>query len=504
VGQLLVLAIVLFLVSGMVNKISETTIEDALGEIELLFDNEVDIKKSIEIASYYALFAISNFAKIYDGGVLERKFIERFGLFLVDAPLPCKEAIHVISISYKSGGHTRLMERLASMHEVLPDLVVTKEANVFYDKDGFDPIFNEVFDFCDFSVDECLVKLVKLFSGYKKVILSIHPDDFVAAVAARVVKESLKTEVYFINHADHLFSFGRTASDCVLEVSAFGEALGRVRCPGLPSSFLGIPLIADWDAIDFYLPDNNDILTSGLFSKFQPKLGYSLPLILKEVLGGSSKVSLSVVGVRPYRDFWWWLLKFCYPRQVRLHGLLPFMQYKNILSSSSFVLDSYPVTGGTAFPEAIVNGKIAFGVDGPVVGYTPVDKLRVIGAKGVLALLGNVSSYRERLIEILDEMEVVHSVANVRSRYLLALSGSKSVNPLLPDFKGDPFFFEKCAVEIGVLNFPASVRRREASELIVELTLMLRFKRYLNFKSFLKMAYSFFQLCFVFLRECRR
>ena len=187
-GQLPMLAIVLFSVSGMFNKISETTVEDALGEIELLFDNEVDIKKSIEIASYYAIFAVSNFAKIYDGGILERKFIERFGFFLVDAPPPCKEAIHVISISYKSGGHTRLMERLASMHEILPDLVVTKESNVFYDKGGANPIFNEVFDFCGFSVDECLVNLVELFSGYKKVVLSIHPDDFVAAVAARVVK----------------------------------------------------------------------------------------------------------------------------------------------------------------------------------------------------------------------------------------------------------------------------------------------------------------------------
>jgi hypothetical protein len=483
----------------MIEKNSQSIIEDVLFEIESALDKASSLIHAIEFASYYGLFAISNYSKLYDGGHVEQKFIDHFGVNL-PAPKnnPEKESIHVISTSYQSGGHTRLMERLASMHDNPPDLVITYQSNVLYNTKGGDSLFDSVFDVSDLDVSARLIKLIIIFSRYKNVVLSIHPNDFIAAVAARISKKSGKTKIYFVNHADHLFSFGRTASDCVLEVSAFGEALGQARCPGLNRSFIGIPLVANWKNIIIEPGSTNskNIFTSGLFWKFKPKLGYSLPVILRKILKGKSNIKLDVLGVRPIRDHWWWSLKLAYPSRVRLHNLVPFAEYRDLLNSSSYVLDSFPITGGTAFPEAIINGKITIGITGPVTGYTPADALRVDEAEDIVSILESDAAYREKLIGVLERMECVHGVDYVKQRYLLALAGGQCLNLLLPDFRGDPFFFEKLTNESTVLILPASIRHREISEMILELTIYSKFMWYFSFKSFLKVTFTLLQLPF--------
>ena len=483
----------------MTKKNVVSIIEAILSKIELEIDHASTQENAIEFASYYGLFAVCNFAPLYDGGHIEEKFLSRFRNDLPSPrATPSKECIHVISRSYQAGGHTRLMERLASMHENLPDLLITCESNVEYNQKGAPPLFNSIFDISTFSSNERFKALLSIFSDYRKIILHIHSDDFIAAIAARLVKQNGITKIYFVNHADHLFSFGRSAADCVLEVSAFGEALGRARCPGLNSSFIGIPLPADWDSIDFQSQSSarKSILTSGSFWKFKPKLGLSLPAIMRNTLRSYSDIELTVLGVRPFRDYWWWTLKLVYPTRVALHKSVPFSEYKTLLNTHSFVLDSFPIIGGTAFPEAIINGKVAIGINSPVSGYSPADQLRGVGDQAIKVVVFNESAYREKLRKILKEMEMVHGVEYVKERYLSSLSGHRNINMLAANFKGDPFFFEKCASKFGRVSLPSPLRNKSISEMSLELSIFLNFARHFSFTSFIKAIFNMLQLCY--------
>ncbi|WP_173025678.1 hypothetical protein [Acidovorax sp. SRB_14] len=488
----------------MTKKNIVSVIEAILLKIELEIDNASTQEKAIQFASYYGLFAACNFAPIYDGGHIEEKFLSHFRS---DLPLPratpSKECIHVISRSYQAGGHTRLMERLAGMHKNLPDLLIACESNVDYNQKGAPPLFNSIFDISKVSSNGRFQALLSIFSDYRKIILHIHSDDFITAIAARLVKKNGITKIYFVNHADHLFSFGRSAADCVLEVSAFGEALGRARCPGLNSSFIGIPLPADWDSIDFQSQSSvrKSILTSGSFWKFKPKLGFSLPAIMRNTLGSCSDIELTVLGVRPFRDYWWWTLKILYPARVELRRSVSFLEYKTLLNAHSFVLDSFPIIGGTAFPEAIINGKIALGINSPVSGYSPADQLREVGGQAIKVALFDESAYKERLRKILKEMELVHGVEYVKERYLSSLAGHRNNNLLTATFQGDPFFFEKCASEFGRVSLPSSLRRKSIAEMSLELSIFLTFARYFSFGSLLKAIFNILQLCFAIFKK---
>lgn len=483
----------------MAKKNIVTVVEAILSKIEIEVGNASSQAKAIEFASYYGLFAVCNFAPLYDGGHIEEKFLSRFRDDLPSPrATPSKECIHVISRSYQAGGHTRLMERLAGMHKNLPDLMITCESNVEYNQTGIPPLFSSIFDISAFSSSEKLKAMLSICSDYRNIVLHIHSNDFIAAIAARLSKKNGISKIYFVNHADHLFSFGRSSADCVLEVSAFGEALGKARCPELISSFIGIPLPADWDSIDFQLKScaKKSILTSGSFWKFKPKIGLSLPAIMRNTLKNYPGIEFTVLGVRPFSDYWWWTLKMVYPTRVTLRKSVPFSEYKTLLNNHSFILDSFPIIGGTAFPEAIISGKIAVGINGPVSGYSPADQLREVGNQAIKIAVFDESAYKERLRKILKEMELVHGVEFVKERYLSSLAGRRNNNLLTANFQGDPFFFEKCAFEFGRVSLPSPLRTKSIAELSLELSIFLTFVRYFSFVSLLKAILNMLQLCF--------
>jgi hypothetical protein len=398
------------------------------------------------------------------------------------------------------------MERLASMHEEFPDLVITNKSNINYEGKSENAIFGKVIDISNLKPEDKLSELTKIFYSYEKVVLHIHPEDFVAAVAMRIVKQSGGTKFYFVNHADHIFSFGRSASDCVLEVSAFGEALGRARCPGLFSSFIGIPLPIKLESIKFNLnaAEKNTILTSGSFWKFKPKLGYSLPLFLNNVLKKEKNIKLNVLGVRPLKDYWWWSLKLKYPGRVSLKKSVPFEEYKKILKNHLFVLDSFPVTGGTAFPEAIINGQLSIGISSPASGYTPADRLRISDPEEIISILENPLAYEKKIIDVLKSMEKVHGFFNVKKRYLSALAGKTTNNLLLPDFHGDPHFFEKCAGDFGKLKFPYPAGGHGAKELNVEMFIFCKSAKYFSLIDFIKINLRITRIALLWLKNLNR
>lgn len=464
----------------------ELSAEKILKLIEESICNASNMEEAIELASYYGSFAAVNYLPIYDGGKLELDFLARFSRNLPEPEhFPTQDSIHVISSAYPFGGHTRLMERLAEMHENAPDLLITCKSYVDYKSSNGNKIFNAIFDFSSASLTEKLEKSILLLSMYTNVVLHIHPNDFVSALAVRVARKNGLTNAFFVNHADHMFSFGRSAANRVLEVSAFGEALGKIRCPGLISSFIGIPIPIKFnkDSFDFNPANRWNILISGSSWKLKPNLGYSLQSILKNLLIRNSQVDVTVVGVRPIRDYWWWLLKFLFLKRIELRVSVSFEKYSEILSTHSFVLDSFPVTGGTAFPEAVLSGKIAIGIKGPVVGYSSIDCLRVNDACAIDSIITNPHLYKMSLMKAMKDMESIHGIIQVKRRYISILAGFDSVNLLLPNFRGDPLFFEKCARQQGSIKLPHHGESASFQVLLLEFKIFLFFNLGLAFGS---------------------
>ncbi|HAT4022920.1 TPA: glycosyl transferase, partial [Citrobacter freundii] len=86
-------------------------------------------------------------------------------------------------------------------------------------------------------------RLVEKIQHYNKVVLNIHPDDISAVISCGIAKKNNpKLKVFFVNHADHTFSFGQTIADLWFELSEFGRRIDVLRNLKTEKSFLGIPL----------------------------------------------------------------------------------------------------------------------------------------------------------------------------------------------------------------------------------------------------------------------
>ncbi|HDA4184306.1 TPA: glycosyl transferase, partial [Salmonella enterica subsp. enterica serovar Cotham] len=131
-----------------------------------------------------------------------------------------KKNVFVITIGYLSGGHTRLMENLASMLNNECDLIITGNVELEV-KNRLNNYFNEIFEIATYEKNDLneIYKLSDLLSNYFNIILNIHPDDIQSVIAAGLAKKNANSCIHFINHADHVFSFGATVADIWYQIS---------------------------------------------------------------------------------------------------------------------------------------------------------------------------------------------------------------------------------------------------------------------------------------------
>lgn len=411
--------------------------------IKLAIKESVSIDEAIALSVVYGKCAASKHVYLYDGGGVELLFIGRFmSEFQLGGKIPTRETIHVVSQTVSYGGHTKLMEQLACMEDVQPDVLITQNDNAGYNIKH--AAFDKVYTLFQEENENKLREMVALLSNYKQVVLHILPHDFVASIAARLIKNNTGAKVFFVNHADHVFSFGRSAAHCVLQVSAFGEILTRRHDKNIPSSFIGIPINSENEVrFDLVSLKQRTLLTVGSGWKFKPRLKNSLPRLMMALLAQDKKVRLLVVGANPIKDYWWWPLKMFHPKRVFIYRPLPYIKYNEIRTTCSMIVDSYPIPGGTAFPEAILSGKLAFGLTTPMCGYSPADKLRKSSYKFILEIFENPYRYLDELQEAIPKLKDVHGIDSVRRRYRLSLKGDMQPNPLLSDFSGNVDFLRE-------------------------------------------------------------
>lgn len=343
---------------------------------------------ALVFASLYGRLHWSNNSGFLSDEELENSLFERWKNELRTVRRPDRVSgswCHLLSRPYVSGGHTRLLRQLANGLDDCGQsqyMIVTQEVNAKTAASLPVALQNIIALKGNLAqrAQECLEAGLRA----EVVVMHTHPDDIVAALAARAMRQ-LGTKVLFINHADHVFSFGHGAADAVLEISAIGWKATQLRRHAQAQHFMGIAIRSEKDELAAETTSRSGpILSIGSPVKYQPSTELNFANFLERLL---CKVPNEVVLIGPKgTEAWWASLRARFPDRVQFMGVLPPNAIQQFYRRASCYVDSFPMEGGTAFPEAMSHGIAAFGLNRKsALGFSPADAVRCDGEDDLVA-----------------------------------------------------------------------------------------------------------------------
>lgn len=351
------------------------------------------VQDACQLAQWLGTWLWKNTTGIYRQDALETALLQRLGL---SAPRPLCDVvthkgaeIHVATEVYPFGGHTSLMRCLIHAADATPQVLLTRMPDTSAACRRLNLPASQIQSMPTGIEDvrAWVLRMAALLSEYQRVVMHIHPNDVLSALAIRVLRtQAPDVRILFVNHADHAFSVGIGAAHRVLEISHFGWALRHQRDITSTSTFMGIPIAQPSEQTPHITPTEPSgvqLLTGGSPYKFRPVQGMSLPTALRRLLL-QQPYRVTAIGPRS-RDWWWWPLRLRFPCRVQVVKLLPKEAYQQLLARCSIYVDSHPLLGGTAFPEALMNGCNVSGLRGLAWGYSPADELIVDNVDAFIA-----------------------------------------------------------------------------------------------------------------------
>lgn len=426
--------------------------------------NEQNIEKAFLLSEWSARFLFLNRCGIYRCDFLEQVLIKKITHKITLGLEPKKTELHVASEIYSHGGHTRLLQTLVK-NSLMPVDVLFTRVGEHQSFNFFDACGGHVFKLQSKSAIDSVQEICNTLSQYEKIIVHIHPDDIICSVALSLLKRHRPEQIIvFINHSDHAFSVGLESASVVYELSMYGWALRDARRTNKKSSFIGIPITPE-PFKPFALKSEGLILSGGASFKFKPSLGVSLPRIIDQMLGEIPNARVLIIGPKPL-DYWWWALRVKYRGRIMIREVMPHADYLDFLQKTAVYVDSLPVTGGTGFTEALINGANISGVIGPVSGYGLSDMLSAPDVEGFLntvrSLIENdpVSLQKQETARL--QAKSFHSVINVRKRLDKSIQRKICFSPpkeLIPTQM--PLWFEREWQEGGKVLHAGFRRRAE-------------------------------------------
>lgn len=393
---------------------------------------ELPIESAIEYAEQVGLLLCANPLGIYSLNDVE--------FYLVNAIYPLvppelkkrkvenrdgKNILFLATELYLTGGHSRLMERLA--------LFLDGEASLFLTKIPCESIldrernfFNKVSYFdskCHSAIDK-VFSILDVILKYDIVILNTHQEDIYAIIACGIAKRINSTvKIIFINHADHSFSYGSAVADIWYEISAYGRYIDRKRELRAKKCFLGIPIQGadEFNSCGCEFKDGDLIISAGSNIKFKPIKNQSIIKLVHLLLDTYQNSKMQVIGVQPFRDYWWWLSKLKYRQRLKLSKLLSYPDYLNTTKAAKLYVDSYPIPGGTAFTEQLLQGRFCVGLESEFKGYTPVEIFKCQKESQVIDCIKKIGEQDFTLIR--NMVNDMHGFINVKRRFLNSVHG---------------------------------------------------------------------------------
>jgi hypothetical protein len=373
---------------------------------------EKNINRALDIAEFYGGLRWENFDGIYQDndleGIVELKVRQSQNLHLPDFTGNEARTILIASALYDSGGHARVVLNWMKAFKEYGQhrLLITRLATIGYRR--YLEEHRILYHLCASGGIELINEILVYCADAQRIVLHTHPDDIITAIAARILGKSGKTIIFF-NHADHVFSFGLSAATVVCEISRYGIELNKRTHRVKDYSYLGIPIDCFSRCADSSSPagkeQNKTVFSGGPSYKYAPGESCFSDLI-DNVLEQRHDVSFLLAGPTG-KESWWIEVKERWGNRIQFLGVLSHSHYLERLAKADVYVDSFPISGGTAFPEALLSGRLVTALNNPIQGYSPADALR----------LGDVQQLSEEVIRLLNHDPISMSrVEQVRER----------------------------------------------------------------------------------------
>ena len=329
-----------------------------------LLAKEEDLLKRVTIAQNIIYRIYSCGMGVFSSPELEQPFLDLAKTLPISKNVQYtnNSFLHVMTQSYTTGGHTRVVERwvdtssMEQKHSVVlldqkEEPIPSKLRDVVHEHNG------ELYVFDEKSLIDRAVKLRELSMQYEYIILHIHMYDPTSIVAFGT--NDFTRPVIFFNHADHAYWCGSSIIDMLADLRDNDIARTRrgienvftLRIPIEPNSkILAYPKTKEQSRLDLGLPlDKKIILTVGGAHKYRPFAGCEFCELVSEAI--SSLDNVVCYGIGPTPDVGGWNN---YGNKFIAIGTVDYGErYFDYLNACDVYINSIPISGGTAMLDAL-------------------------------------------------------------------------------------------------------------------------------------------------------
>lgn len=384
-----------------------------------------NLDEKLVLAKQALTFATYNNCGYFESNILENfycdlaKTIDNKAKF---SEFEKNNILHVMTLSCKVGGHTRVVEKwinLAPCYQKHSVVLLNQEGEIpqklkdnIKNKNGELYVFNH-----DEDIFQKAIKLRELASKFEYVVLHIHMDDPTALVAFG--SEEFSRPILFFNHADHLFWVGKSISDIILDFRTI-KSITKTRRNIKNPYFLGIPPETEAKYIETYdknearkklnLPlDKKIILTVGSNFKYTPFKNKSFIDYVTKILEKEKDAILYAIGPSLNDEMWKIANEKTNGRIIPLGTINYGEEYFNYIKSSDLILDSWPMCGGTVIMDAISLAKPILSFDNEI---------------GQLDYVLNSKSFAKNEDELTQKAILILNNSNIANEYVFDLKNN--------------------------------------------------------------------------------
>lgn len=338
-----------------------------LSKLYKYIEQEKEVEKKLELIEFSARFCSNNclgmlFDQFLENNLklLSKKYIRKVA---DETKNEKKQILHVVTMSYETGGHTRLINNIVRFDKQYRHSLIVNYPSLCKVPEWLEKTIKEsggtVFYNTAFNLIEKAQYLYEISSEFEFTFCYLHTWEVVTPLA---FYSKHKTKVFFYNQADHLFNIGMGCAEYIFDMSKAGCYItNKFRIPN-KSIILPIPINVSLEekrvnkkqlAGYGIIPDTRKIILSiASEEKYNKNGALSFDKFIIDLLR-TGKYLCILVGPNPKKQRWKKLQKKC-NGNLLLTGRLNKKECEEIYSLADIYLDSFPMDSATCTLDAAI------------------------------------------------------------------------------------------------------------------------------------------------------
>lgn len=384
-------------------------------------------EEKVDIISRLAAFNWSAHSGRYTSSEIDRH-LSALAAEISECEQECLEnftnrIVFVASQLYTTGGHTRLLENIASFennHSRQPILLLTcQNIEDLPNRISNSNLFSQVLCLGRKPVREKIFLLRSHAKLAEKIYNFQHPDDPIPSIALDFVSRPF---CFFVNHADHVFSLGTSFCDAIINIRPFAQEISETRRNATVASVvLPVKLKDQKPKMDKAAakrslglnPDTVVLLTVSEAYKIIPDGHYNFFQTIGKIITQHPETIYYFVGIT--ESFYTSLLGEQPPPQLKLLGRVEEVEIYQ--AAADIYLEGMPWNSLTALMEAVYAGAYPVLMWGPY--YKNVNMNDDLYLKGIVAHPENEEEYLQQVASLLKnpgDATILAKISEIKAR----------------------------------------------------------------------------------------